>query len=179
MHLYVGTPGSCKSTHAAAFLAEHPEYNLVCPDHYREQLTGDMSDQSANSYIFQTLIPQAIGSAALMRQHCLYDATNVSIKARKPIIKLAKENGFWVVAKVMRTSYEDCVRRNAARDRVVPSFVLEKMRDAWQEPTLEEGFDEVGDITVEPLPPIAETSEFTLDETPQVADTPDMPSSSP
>lgn len=173
--LLVGTPASGKSTHATTFLTEHPEYNLVCPDHIREQVTGDASDQSANGYIFSQLVPQAIRAASLMRQSVVYDATNVSRKARRPIIKLAKELGYHVIVQVMRTPFDTCVRLNAARERQVPIDVLERMRDQWQEPALDEGVDEIGDVVVDfPLDSASseDSSANPLDTPPQAAETP-------
>lgn len=142
-------PAAGKSTYAAAFLRDHPEYNLVCPDLIREQLTGDASDQSLDVHVWTVSVPHLIRLAAQRRQSVLFDSTAYRRKSRKGLIKLAKAEGYRIVAHVIRTPFEECVKRNAARARVVPLFVLEKMRDKWQDPSADEGIDEIVEIALD------------------------------
>jgi predicted kinase len=142
-NILCGLPSSGKSTWAASHIAANPECALICPDHLREQLTGDASDQSSNYYIFDTLVPQHIRANAGMRRDAVFDSTAYCRRNRRNIIKLAKENGYKVVARVFNLPFDECVRRNEARERVVPRHVLERMARNWEDPALDEGFDEI------------------------------------
>ena len=73
----------------------------------------------------------------------IYDATNVERKTRKNII-----NSFDAqhVCVYVSTDVEECKRRNAQRERVVPTEVIERMASKLVVPTVEEGFDAVIEI---------------------------------
>lgn len=147
--ILVGIPGSGKSTLAAKLAAQDPNLVIISPDALRLELTGDIANQSKNGFIFDTLLPCRINTAMTQRRNILIDATSVTKKARKPLILQAKTNGYSVKVYVMSTTLEGCKVRNAARERVVPDFVLDKMYNQWQEPELSEGIDEIYHIIVD------------------------------
>jgi len=144
--ILVGIPGSGKSTAAAQLAAQDPNLVIISPDNLRLELTGDISNQSKNGFIFNTLLPCRINTAMTQRHNILIDATSVTKKARQPLIEQAKANGYNVKAIVMWATLEGCKARNAARERVVPDFVLDKMHNQWQEPEFN-GFVHVVDTT--------------------------------
>lgn len=153
--LLMGLPGSGKSTYATTLLTRYPNAALICPDTLREEVTGSESDLSRDGFIWTHLIPIRMNGAALNQRPIIFDATMVSRKARKPIIAHAKELGYRVAVHVVRTSFDECVKRNASRTRQVPVEVIERMRDRWADPTLDEGIDEivsVGEISLDAPP---------------------------
>lgn len=146
-HFVVGIVGSGKSTYAKKLVAEL-NATLVSSDDIRLEVCGDMTDQSKNSFIFTRVIPDRI-TAGLSSGDVVYDATNVSRKARKDVCALAKGLGAKVVAHVLQTPFEECYRRNSARvERVVPDFVIDRQIAAYQEPDCNiEKIDEIKKVT--------------------------------
>lgn len=143
LHLTVGRIGAGKSTHVQTLLSRYPGAALIHPDGLRLELTGSESDFTRDSFIWGTLIPIRFHEAKIRDLDIIFDATMVSRKARRPIIKLAKENGYRVVAHVLNTPLDECLRRNASRARVVPEEVVRNMAAKWQDPELSEGIDEI------------------------------------
>jgi predicted kinase len=142
--LLVGCSGSGKSTYAATLL--NPDTLIICPDSIRGELSGDENDQSWNGLIFSRIIPIRIHGAWIQRKHVVLDATNYCRKNRKGIIERAKECGYRVEAHVLRVPIEVCKARNAGRSRVVPESVIDNQFTRWQEPSLDEGIDEVREV---------------------------------
>lgn len=130
-YLMVGIVGSGKSTYVKA-LQSSTGATVISPDDIRQELTGDMADQSQNHRIFSKVVPDRIRAAGF---DIIYDATNYNRKNRREIIALAKGLGYRVVACVMQTPFDECRRRNAARsERVVPEFVLDRMESGYEAP---------------------------------------------
>lgn len=144
LHLICAPSGSGKSIYAATFL--NPDIVLICPDSIRGELSGDENDQSRNHLIFSHIIPIRIHGAWIQRKHVVFDATNVTRKNRKGIIERAKEVGYRVEAHVLRVPIEVCKARNAGRTRQVPVSVIDSQFARWQEPSLDEGIDEVREV---------------------------------
>lgn len=140
-----GAPAAGKSTYAAQLRVDREDIAYICPDVIRGQLspTGDEGDQTHNARIFQTILPSLVHSAASEGRDVILDGTFTTRKARAPFIELARSLGYRVECHVLNTPYEECVRRNAARSRVVPESVLFRMQSQWQMPSLEEDFDEI------------------------------------
>lgn len=145
-HMLVGPCGAGKSTYSAKLLKELSHASLVCPDNIREELTGDVADQSKNGFIFNSVVPIRINGAHGQRKHVVYDATCYNRKNRKSIIEHAREQGYQIVAHIFRTPIEVCQARNAARDRKVPASVIERQFENWQEPELSEGIDRIVEV---------------------------------
>lgn len=125
--ILVGVPGSGKSTYAATLRAAHPEMAYICPDVLRAELSGDANDQSANARIFTHMVPALINKAASQGRDICYDATNVTRKNRRGILEQLKAFGYYVEAHVLDVSLEECLSRNAARDKRVPDEVVTRM----------------------------------------------------
>lgn len=140
LYLMVGIVGSGKSTYAAKFALRN-NCEIVCPDDIREELTGDIGDQSKNKEVFA----MAETRARYFLTHdtsVLVDATCYNKKNRKTWQELAKSLQIRIVAVVMEAPFDICRERNQKRKRVVPDFVIDKQIAGYQEPTLEE-FDAI------------------------------------
>lgn len=145
MILLCGPSGSGKSTYAATLL-QRPNTALLSPDELRLELTGDMSNQSKNGFIFNTLLYTRMNGFHNRRVNLVYDATNPAKKDRRPIIEHAKGLGYQIEAHVFRTPIEVCKARNAARTRVVPDEVIDRQFARFAEPTLDEGFSRIVEV---------------------------------
>lgn len=134
--MLVGLPGSGKSTYAQTLLTSYPDTAYLCPDVWREELTGNASDHSRDPLIWGTLVYTRILGAATQRKDILFDATSYRPKNRKRPCVYAKEQGYRVIAHVMQTPVEVCWERNMARERKVPREVFERMVAGWALPDM-------------------------------------------
>lgn len=139
LKMLVGLPGSGKSTVAKNYLDENTVY--LSSDELREELLGNINNQEGNVDVFEEMSKRA-KDALSQGKDVLYDATNINRKRRmhtiNNVIKADKKIAIYVFS-----SYEECLLRNAERDRVVPEEVISKMYKNLHIPTTGEGFDEV------------------------------------
>ena len=73
----------------------------------------------------------------------IYDATNVTRKARKSIIACAHPTHDTIECHIVWAEPEECIRRDSFRDRKVGPAVIDKMLRRWQSTWLDEGFDKI------------------------------------
>lgn len=138
----VGMPGSGKS-----YFAEREREKgavIISSDSIREELYGDVNDQSHNAEVFDTMKKRTI--AALRNgDYVVYDATNLNAKRRINFLKeLRREvKEFEAICAVFTVPYEECCRRNENRERTVPDYVMERMYKNFQPPFYEEGWDAI------------------------------------
>lgn len=136
--MLVGIPGSGKSTVAEMIKG----YDVFSSDKIRELLTGDESDQTHNSEVFRLLNKQIFDN--LKNGKCsILDATNLSSKRRRQFLKTLSKLDVYKTAIVIATPFEECVKNNSSRDRVVPDYVMDQMYRSFQIPIRQEGFDNV------------------------------------
>jgi len=81
------------------------------------------------------------------------DATNVAPKRRRKYIHMAEKAGMVSIALVCLTPVDECLRRNASRDkfRRVPEDAIRRMERNFQMPQVEEGLAAV--ISVDTMVP--------------------------
>ena len=140
--MLVGLPGSGKSYYAKndmQFAAK-----LHSSDSIREELFGDVNDQSNQELIFQTL-HQRVMDDLKYGHHVVYDATNLNYKRRRQFLQQIKRQfpKVWTRCVFIATPYEVCLQRNAERNRVVPEHVIERMYRSFDPPMYAEGWDEI------------------------------------
>lgn len=144
----VGVPGSGKTT-VLKEVAQHLNLVRISPDEIREELTGSAIDQSVNAEAWQEAY-RRVELAIALGHSAIVDATHAEAWRRPTTIAQYRSYGAKaIVAAVFSTPLEVAKTRNAARDRIVPDYALERMHAALeQEPvTVAEGFDQV--ITVQ------------------------------
>lgn len=138
----VGIQGSGKSTQAK-ILAEKYNAKIFNADTYRINFPNANNDK-----IFTQLYKDAFVALA-KGNNIIFDNTNISLKKRTNTIKNIR-NKFpeeMIVAYIMNTPFEECVKRVKARNEHSPLFVPEeviiKYRNNFETPLLSEGFDKI------------------------------------
>ncbi|MBY0506902.1 MAG: AAA family ATPase [Bryobacteraceae bacterium] len=132
----VGLPGSGKSTWAAS-----QGITILSSDAVRVLLSDDVQNQRIHAEVFGTMRYLLRRRLALGAASTIIDATSLQAAHRKPWIKLAKAAGATVNAIYFATPLEECLRRNAARERQVPAEVIREMSAKLRPPAVREGFD--------------------------------------
>ena len=142
--MMVGISGSGKSTKAQE-LSQLYKATIYSSDQLREELYGNVNDQTHNNEIFVELHKRIIQDLK-NGISVIYDATNLSLKNRKKFFTYMEEQNCFpknIYAYVMSTSFEKCIERNQSRDRQVPEDVLEKQIKSLEIPFYDEVFDEI------------------------------------
>ena len=136
--LLVGLPGSGKSTYL-----ERLGVQGLSSDAVRRLLADDETDQSIHREVFATLRYLLRRRLALQRPVTYLDATHLTMRERRPYVKMGQLYGCAVEAVFFDVPLEVCWERNRGRRRMVPEDVLERMAAKLTPPTIEEGFSAV------------------------------------
>jgi D-glycero-D-manno-heptose 1,7-bisphosphate phosphatase len=123
--LMVGIPASGKSTLVNPL--EQAGYTRLSMDVIRGRLYGD-EGKLGDSKLVNATFKADLKAALAEGKNIVVDNTNTRLAAREEILKAAAEAGytdFQIV--VMDVPLEECIRRNAARSRVVPEVGLRGM----------------------------------------------------
>jgi predicted kinase len=142
-----GLPGSGKSWVAEqildSYLAFESDGRVVIhsSDAIREELFGDAGSQEDNARVFE-LMHKRVREDLKKNYTVIYDATNITRKARRGAINCATDNDE-VECYIVWADPEVCIERDKARSRTVGRTVIDKMLRRWQSPHWNEGFDSV------------------------------------
>lgn len=136
----VGISGSGKST-MAEILAKRYNLPIISTDEIRAEICGDVSCQDKNGEVFK--IAYARLEECAKDKGAIFDATNLSVRARKEVLKHCKENKGFKVCYCSTLSLKEATARNLARERVVPVEVIERQYKNYTYPTSDEGWDEI------------------------------------
>ena len=134
----VGLPASGKST----WIQQCGVFALSS-DEVREMLSGDVTDQSMNRLVFQTLRQLAAARVRAGADVTYIDSTALTPWERRCWIRFGELHDCTVEAVFFDVPLEECKRRNAARTRVVPESVMDRMAARLGPPSLDEGFTQV------------------------------------
>ena len=138
----MGLPGSGKTylAHKAA-----KSNNLILDsDDIRIELWGDAAIQDNPDLVFGTMYRRAC-AALKQEQSVFYVATNVSMKRRIALLQQLKKKFPNVEYRCVCVvaPLDVCHRRNAARERIVPAEVIDRMARQFDPPCENEGWDEI------------------------------------
>ena len=139
--MMVGLPGSGKSTKAQE-LAQEYNATIFSSDSLREELFGDVNHQTDNTKLFEEL-HKRIKDCLKSGNNAIYDATNINYKRRMAFIKELSNIPCHKLCYLIATPYEECLKRNANRERKVPDHVIERMYRNFHIPYDYEGWDNV------------------------------------
>lgn len=145
LYITVGLPGSGKSTYAKNFIKGNGiEY--LSSDELRAVFGKDQNDQSATRKVFNH-IKTKVEEFLKCDKNVLVDATNVNHRERSDYINTAKKHNTKVVALVFKMDRDGLIARNQKRGseggREVPTFVIDKMLNKYEEPDFNEGIDAI------------------------------------
>lgn len=121
--MLVGPAGSGKSTWAAGRFDSH---EILESDAFRLMVADDAEDQTATADAFKLL--HGVARARTRRGlRTIVDATNLTVAARRALVRLAGRAERPSVAVVFDVSLERCLRQNGARHgRRVPDDVVHR-----------------------------------------------------
>lgn len=143
LYILVGVPGSGKSYYAEKTAAAlHNDSVIVSSDQIRKELFGDEASQQDNAAVFR-IFHKRIDTYLAEGKTVFADATNITLKARKPIIEIGKKHKSKIFARVFNIPVEECIKRDAERARTVGEAVINKMIRNFQFPQTFEGIDKV------------------------------------
>lgn len=138
-----GLPGSGKSSYAENFKCMYEDTIVIhSSDAIREELFGDAGSQEDNSRVFE-LMRKRTQEDLKAGKTVIYDATNITRKARKSAIACTHPTRDTVECHIIWAEPEECIRRDSQRARKVGPGVIDKMLRRWQSPWKDEGFDAV------------------------------------
>ena len=138
---YVGLPGSGKSTHAQKS-AEEYNATIFSSDALRAEWYGDENIQGDNAKLF-TELHRRIKDCLREGGNAIYDATNINYKQRMAFLAELTNISCEKICVVVATPYEECLKRNAQRERKVPEKVIRKMYMQFDIPWYFEGWDQI------------------------------------
>ena len=150
--LLIGPSGSGKSSWARARFSPS---QILESDAFRQMVADDATDQAASGDAFRLL--HGVAKARCKRRLlAVVDATNLTLAARRALLRIASQSAVDAVAVVFDVSLGRCLANNARRaGRRVPEDVIRRHHGQLQDakPNLErEGYAQVwwlgdGDIS--------------------------------
>ena len=141
LFVMVGLPASGKSTYAKNLALKY-NAKIFSSDKLREELLNDVNNQDHNADIF-TELHRRIKNHLSSGGNAIMDATNISSKKRRAFLSELKNIPCTKECHIIATPYEECLRRNKSRDRVVPEDVIKRMYLNWNTPYWFEGWDDI------------------------------------
>lgn len=141
MFMMIGIPASGK-TSLAEQISKSEDAEIVSSDNIRKELYGDENIQGDNNKVFRILQERIINGLE-NNKNMIYDATNISYKTRIAFLQRLNKLEVEKIAIMVATPYEDCLIRNAQRERKVPEEVIKRMYYNFYVPQYFEGFDDI------------------------------------
>jgi protein phosphatase len=104
---------------------------VVSSDECRALVSDDASDQKVTRHAFD-LLHFIIEKRLLLGRLTVADATNLKREDRGSLVRIGWWFGFNTILIAFNTSFETCLARNRARDRVVPDDALEAQYELFE-----------------------------------------------
>ena len=136
-----GLVGSGKST-VAEELAVKYDATIFSSDALREELYNDVNDQKHNQELFVEL-HKRVKECLKNGKNAILDSTNINYKKRMTFLTELKSIPCEKICVLVATPYAECLKRNAARDRKVPEYVIERMYRQFDVPHVYEGWNAI------------------------------------
>ena len=141
----VGPPGSGKSTIAKSIKEQYMNFEIICPDDIRKEITGDPKDQTKNTEVFNKVYSR-LSYFLNEGYNVVYDATNCRSPYRYRVLDACKNTAKKVICIMVTTPIRECLERNRTRcENHVPEDVIENMYFSLKKhpPTIFEGYDAI------------------------------------
>lgn len=136
-----GLSASGKSTIAKELVIKHNAC-IVSSDSIREEICGDVADQSKNEEVFK-IFHKRIREYLNKGQNVIADATNITMKSRRAIIKNVRKLDVEKICYIIPKKFKDCIRDNRNRKHPVPEEVIAAQISKFQIPFKEEGWEKI------------------------------------
>ena len=141
LYLLCGLPGSGKTTFRNKIIECNRilkrEVLVVSPDEIRREF-GVQFDPTIEKEVWE-LAYLRLKNYLENGSSVIFDATNITVERRKPLIEIANKANHIVIAVVFNRPLEVVLEQNRNRDAVVPEEVILRMAKSYVEPSLEEG----------------------------------------
>lgn len=135
-----GIPGSGKTT-LANQLAQ--QYNATV--HSYDNMTGANTKESMDGSVKRAWL-EAISADLRAGKSVVCDGLNLTVKDREEVLSAVADIPCKKVLIIKNVPLETCLQRNRQRRARLPDFVLEQSAERWEEPTLDEGWDEIKEV---------------------------------
>ncbi|MDV3427131.1 MAG: ATP-binding protein [Bacillota bacterium] len=147
LYILVGIPCSGKSYYSEKFFKPR-SIKVVSTDEIRIEITGTRRfNLQMNNEIFDLSFSR-LKEELISGRDVAFDATNTNKKYRKNVIKLGKSCNSRIIAIVMKTPLDVCIKRN--RERTKESRLPEEKLYYFSKSNLDldysEGFDEIIEV---------------------------------
>lgn len=130
MIILAGLPGAGKSTLAKKMVKQDPTYVRVNLDDIRSMLgTSDFDKEKLVEQIELTSIAYAFNQ----KYNVIVDDTNLNPKKINKLKVIAKQYNAEVDYKLISTDIEECIRRDALRERPVGEDVIRRFYEKYHE----------------------------------------------
>lgn len=140
-----GLPGSGKSTKAHELSCDF-KAKIFSSDEIRKELTGSEECQDKDEEVFKLLhsrIKEYLTEHSNEDSYCIYDACNISYKRRIAFLNELKKVECNKICFVVYTPYEECLKNNKKRNRIVPEYAIKRMYMNFYMPQYYEGWDKI------------------------------------
>lgn len=143
LYMTIGLQASGKTS----YVEKHAPQDavIVSPDRIRKEVFNVDYDPAVEEGVWGTFFRQ-LELALRDNKKVIVDNTNVTRSGRATIIRLARRYDVPVIGYWFKVPIEECLRRNQLRDRKVPEQMIHNMQRMYEEPKLEEGFQEIKEI---------------------------------
>lgn len=132
-YVMCGVPGSGKTTTSKQMAEEHG----------LERFSFDeMRCFSLESFMRPAIKAMEEGKSVIL------DTVNLRVNVRKKVLQALANISCKKVVVYMDTPLDECIRRNANREVHLPEHIIQSTYRSLQQPTLDEGWDEVKEVKV-------------------------------
>jgi len=147
LYMLVGVPGAGKST-----WVENQNWSKPCTIVSTDRWVELEAERTGKTYseIFQEYMPKAVEMMAIQVElardkglDIIWDQTSTTISTRAKKLRMLPD--YYAIAVVFTTPEPQELQKRLANrpGKVIPSEVLANMINNWQEPTEDEGFQEI------------------------------------
>lgn len=149
-YMMIGLPASGKST-IAKEIAKKENAVIISTDDLRQELLNDVNSQENNNLIFKEA-ERRLKTNIEAGRNVIFDATNINYKKRRDWLSRFNKYAVKKIGILVATPYEECLERNAWRERKVPEEVIKRMYFNFYIPQYYEGFSDIQIVHNETLP---------------------------